>query len=384
MEFNMISKENLLNETVFTKDKFVDELINKSLDLGVITEYEADAIKNKLLESINTKIIDSVQDFAYGFEELSTILLYNYAYLVSAYLYENMTPVEALNCLHNCTSERLVQKATRSFELKFSEVYFKVQEYLKNLYAHLKGVSETNVKMFTGSFNTVLEYLKTIVGFETHLEEAKEFSEYTRIFFPGFQTMAYDTLNKNHIDIFIEYAESLIIECDMMKKINFVTVEKIINSNTVAEKKSRDNRDKKKEGEITEAKAKAKQKIKEINAQRVAKGKRKLNKKEEEYFINEAISKAEFEDDETFMKNVDEDMAFTFCENLVDVFVEFICIILKMEGEEIPEGNAAKRKHIATLGEEEILDIIFSHDEIFNFTEGEKEYVEKYLYQNLN
>ena len=75
MEFNMISKENLLNETVFTKDKFVDELINKSLDLGVITEYEADAIKNKLLESINTKIIDSVQDFAYGFEELSTILL---------------------------------------------------------------------------------------------------------------------------------------------------------------------------------------------------------------------------------------------------------------------------------------------------------------------
>lgn len=365
MENKIISKEIILDEFKFKKESFFKDLLNVAFEKNVITQEQGDYIKSIVQEAISNRTLETVEEMAYGFDEFYDILVHNYVYIISRYLY-SMKPSEAIICLREKPAEKTLAKAVREFEKELSQKYFEVEKFMNS-------TDRTSTANDRAYFREILAYLKNLFSFEQEIEKHVDLTlnTFTMMYF----TLDYNVEpNVNVVDAILRYADSFMLECSIREKVGQGVIKKIKSQNSVKMRQNREVRNFKMKLDEAAIKREVDIKIKELEKER----KEKLSTLEKKEMLDNALVEldakyAEFSEPE-----------FEFENSLVDVFVEFICVILEfVDGIEVPKKMSEKHDFVRELGNEKICDIIFSHEENFCFNDAEKEYLGKYLFYNI-
>lgn len=367
MENKIISKEMVLNDFVFTRNCFVKELFEKALEYNVITEEEREYMVKNIKFAIEERLLEQVEDYAYDFEEIAEVMVPNYMYLISRSLYQ-MLPAEALMYLKENTGAKIILKAFKEFEHEVSAKYFEMEKFKKS-------ISGKGSAVYQKYANEIMSHLKNLIAFENNLENGIDLT--------GLVIFSYDTLDSAiitssyKVDAVLRQADSYMLEYNIRKKIGFDTLKKFAALNLEKKNEKEILRGIEADRNEMEAKNITEKIVRELEEQRkdrAVRSERKVSHAEYIEIYERELAKLENYD-------LPELADFEIESSLENIFLEFVCVILNLEeGISIPKDYFEKRELLGKQQKEKIFDMIFSHEEVFEFTDDEKEYLRKYLF----
>lgn len=353
-----------LNEVVFERDNFFRDLISEAYKLSIITESEGVYIRDKIQEAITERTMDVLDELAFGFESIEEVLVPNYMYLISRYIF-SMKPLVALKYLNDTAGNIILAKAIRNFEKEISNKYLELESFI-NTKMFGKGSAT-----YKATAREILAQFKNLLSFEENL--SVEFT--TKNFFMVYHTLDYfEIMGMNIVDAALKYADSFMIEYSIRSKVGINIIKHI---------KFDNNKEARITKELIEIKYQEEERAILANIEKEISNRRKngeiVSERQKSDMIDIALNDLEERYSES---NVSE---FEFENTLVDTFVEFVCILLKMDNPEkdIPKKISDKRNLIRKIDQKLFFEKIFSHEEIFSFNNKEKEFLIKNFFSNL-
>ena len=369
MSIDLILKETVLDDVIFKREKFLEGLISKALEYNAITEEEYEKISGDIQVAILRRIEKNVKNLAYGFREITKIMVPNYLYIVSRWMYDSMSPSESIVYLKENSFEKILSNALRAYELELSNKYFELEKFKKS-------ISGKGTAVYQKYLEEIMLKLKKMAVFENNLSCKLDLTNETLVF--SYSTLDSDIISGLYrVDAVLRQADSYMMEYNIRKKVGFDTLKKFESFNFRKNKEKEILREIEAERNEKIAKEKTEIIVRELEEERKDRRVRSERKVSHAEYIE--IYERELTKIEKYDLPGAED--FEIENSLKDIFIEFVCVILNFEeGISIPKEYLKKHELVASYPKDKIFEIIFSHHEIFEFTDDEKEYLRKYLF----
>ncbi len=383
------TRESLLNEKVYNKCKFFEELLQAAVLLGLIEEKEAYAYVSSMSDAIMSVVYKTIGELEINVTEVSKIIVNNNIYILSMYLM-TMKPVEAYNLIIKTPAADLLDAAI--------DYYVATCNKLKNLVLIRKNVCQALKHPRKELIATLNEALTYNANFSELSTITIAFSDYIpmNVFYHDDSLLV---SLKNIIDI-------MYIENSIFNKFDNGVIEKLRIKNKEIESKNTEAAEKSMEEEIlAEAKIRAKERIADYKKQNSGKYASKLTKFEKDQILEEEIAKLESEkkeqfDDEEFKRKMDLSNVATLTSPLRELLIEFCYELIKFRSSNLIDLKVGKFVFVTNLykqGEERIkamkdqgedvtfienpiFDLLFNKQESICFTDEEKRYIRENLF----
>ena len=383
------TRESLLNEKVYNKCKFFEELLQAAVILGLMEEKEAYAYVSSMSDAIMSVVYKTTGELEINVTEISKIIVNNNIYILSMYLM-TMKPVEAYNLIRETPAADLLDAAI--------DYYVATCNKLKNLVLIRKNVCQALKHPRKELISTLNEALTYNSNFSELSTITIAFSDYIPM------TVFY------HDDSFLVSLKNIIdimyIENSIFNKFDNGVIEKLRIKNKEIESKNTEAAEKSMEEEIlAEAKIRAKERIADYKKQNSGKYASKLTKFEKDQILEEEIAKLENEkreqfDDEEFKRKMDLSNVATLTSPLRELLIEFCYELIKFRSSNLIDLKVGKFVFVTNLykqGEERIkamkeqgedvtfienpiFDLLFNKQESICFTDEEKRYIRENLF----
>lgn len=374
----LVTKETILNEKTYSKNNFFQELLEKAIEYEVISEEEYISYRDGMAKIVLEHAYNVTSEVESNMSETRKVVVKNHLYIVSLYLFHNFKPSEALLKIKETSYFKLHAQAVKYYENTISSKFLELKDFERTVNTSKEsGFMKSVYNKLLKSFNKALSY-------DTYIFDLTEY-----YFAEDYQYMSScSNYFTDIIDKLNFIADSFMIEFSIRNKFNKDVIKKIKKEYVLKYKKVLEG---KINSEMMDKEAQIRKRIKE----EVEKNYRDLEKDDPNYAIlfgsseeecqrkiENALEEIEKEKEERYN---DIGSMFEFDNMLVDTLAELACVVINIKYPKFknPSTMAQKYDALRKVPKKILFEELFNHEEIISFDNKEKEYLQKYLLDNL-